>query len=161
MSDAISKRTCDGCTLCCFTHGVMWRSRVVTEQFSDCKHCVKGFGCEIYTNHPAACKEFTCLWRLGETPEVERPDKIGIVLERKHTLEHEIVKMIVTNDARGTPIEREITLRYARRRIPVGRVYEDKSQLVYPVGAVLTEKQIAAAKAERIEIVFIETGDPP
>lgn len=68
-------RACNGCTACCFTHGVEELNKPV---LSLCSQCDAGTGCRIYTSRPPSCAGFLCGWREGMGEEEDRPDKIGI-----------------------------------------------------------------------------------
>lgn len=69
------KRTCGGCTSCCFTHGV---TEIKKQPRKDCSHCTSD-GCGIYKDRPEACQKFRCAWLMGIGEDIERPDLIGAV----------------------------------------------------------------------------------
>jgi hypothetical protein len=74
-------RRCDGCKACCYTHCVTsWTNNgptVVTELFRRCRFEGKS-GCQIYGNHPPACKAYRCAW-LKDELDCKRPDELGLV----------------------------------------------------------------------------------
>ncbi len=74
------KRSCDGCTACCKTHGVFEIKKMPGEW---CPHCKVGVGCGIYSTRPKGCADFKCSWLMGidgSGPQ-HRPDIIKIVPE--------------------------------------------------------------------------------
>jgi hypothetical protein len=69
-------RSCEGCTACCTTHGVV---ELKKPYFEPCKHqCATG--CAIYSQRPPSCRDFYCQWRVGAVGG-ERPDTSGIVID--------------------------------------------------------------------------------
>lgn len=71
-----TKRTCDGCTECCFASSVVALSKPV---FTHCKHCTSGERCDIYSTKPLECMEYTCGWLDGEGTEADKPNRIHLV----------------------------------------------------------------------------------
>jgi hypothetical protein len=47
-----------------------------------CDHLTCG-GCRIYDARPQSCRDFNCLWLLGEIPhdEATRPDRLGVLFD--------------------------------------------------------------------------------
>jgi hypothetical protein len=71
-------KTCGDCTLCC---KVMAIEELQKPSSSWCAHCQPGRGCRIYSDRPAECRAFSCLWlindRLGQH---WKPSKSKLVL---------------------------------------------------------------------------------
>lgn len=72
-------RSCNGCTMCCRLLEVTELQKPRNRQ---CTHCAAGGGCTIYDTRPAACREFSCLWLLEQTPEWMAPAETRVVLDR-------------------------------------------------------------------------------
>jgi hypothetical protein len=53
-----TKRTCEGCSLCCKVLRVDWLSKPANQW---CVHSVPQ-GCGIHGSHPDLCRAFFCLW---------------------------------------------------------------------------------------------------
>jgi hypothetical protein len=78
MTVPSGNRTCGDCTLCC---KVMAIEELGKPAGAWCPHCRPGRGCLIYSDRPAECRTFSCLWltndRLGQH---WKPSKSKIVL---------------------------------------------------------------------------------
>jgi hypothetical protein len=73
--DILQERLCNGCSACCTTHAV---TEIEKPGYTVCSLlCEKG--CSIYGDHPASCKGYKCLWRMGHLGEEHKPDKFGLV----------------------------------------------------------------------------------
>jgi hypothetical protein len=76
-----TRRTCDGCDLCCTAVGVGELSKAPGER---CQHLCgePGRSCGLYPDHPVSCQEFVCLWRGSETalPPELHPPRCGFVV---------------------------------------------------------------------------------
>lgn len=75
-----TERKCDGCTLCCKTHGIYELTKAAGRW---CIYCRVGEGCAIYSTRPSSCEGFQCAWLAGFGLPEYRPDKTGIVPEFK------------------------------------------------------------------------------
>lgn len=69
---------CGDCTLCCTICKV---PELDKPDGVMCKHA--GNGCEIYEERPESCRVWTCAWLQSGANIELRPDKCGIVWERK------------------------------------------------------------------------------
>lgn len=78
----MSERTCGECTACCTNLGVQ---EIQKPDFEDCRHQSTA-GCAIYSERPAACMAYECLWLEGILPESEdRPDRLGAVFSASYS----------------------------------------------------------------------------
>lgn len=41
-------------------------------------------GCGIYEKRPVECRDYTCIWREGAGVEAQRPDRLGVFVDRIH-----------------------------------------------------------------------------
>jgi len=72
------KRTCDGCTVCCYVGGI---PELGKPGHTVCPHaCARG--CDIYGTpaKPATCETFSCAWLNGIGREEDRPDLCGVLV---------------------------------------------------------------------------------
>ncbi len=96
----MTERTCGGCTACCKTHMVL---SIEKPPLTWCGSCVKGKGCGIYASRPEECAAFTCQWLMGFGADIERPDKVRIVVDfsRNPVLDNVLVAQLweVSSDA--------------------------------------------------------------
>jgi hypothetical protein len=75
----LSKRTCGSCTACCTVNGIVELGKPIRTR---CQYeCSKG--CAIYGSHPESCKDYACLWLKGFGTAKQRPDKIGLFIEKR------------------------------------------------------------------------------
>ena len=71
-------RSCDGCTECCRLIGVVELEKPAGVE---CRHCLPGQGCSIYSQRPNSCRGFSCLWLINpEFGDHWRPNLCGIVV---------------------------------------------------------------------------------
>lgn len=79
-------RTCGDCTACCTVMGVdeldkaQWQPCAqMRDRNDDARRCG---GCSVYSDRPASCAAFKCLWLAGLilAREDDRPDRSGLVL---------------------------------------------------------------------------------
>ena len=76
-------RECGDCQLCCEVFGV---EELNKGPLVKCKH-QSDTGCVIHPTRPPECRNYQCLWKSDESiPEAQRPDKIGVVIERRNTI---------------------------------------------------------------------------
>ena len=81
MIPLVPTSPCGPCTLCCKVMGV----KDVTPAGEWCQHAKKSRGCAIYDDRPQPCRDFQCLWVMGQFGEgaVElRPDRLHAVVTR-------------------------------------------------------------------------------
>lgn len=71
-------RSCNGCTLCCFTHPV---PELPKRASTLCQHCTVGAGCRVYNDKPASCGDYVCGWIEGIGTEDDQPHLLGVVYE--------------------------------------------------------------------------------
>jgi len=76
--EAVTPRSCGGCTLCCKVEKVVELDKPSN---TVCGHCDVGTGCKIYNDRPTVCRTFACAWLtdLGMS-EAWRPDRIHMYL---------------------------------------------------------------------------------
>lgn len=73
-------RSCGSCYACC-----VWLSIEALHKYTGqtCKHLTGTNGpehrCSIYTNRPAACSSYHCLWREGSFTDNDRPNNSGLL----------------------------------------------------------------------------------
>ena len=74
-----ARRQCGGCTACCTAMHIreLRKAPGVT-----CLNERPGVGCAIYHTRPASCRNYHCAWLDGESGELDRPDRTGIILDR-------------------------------------------------------------------------------
>lgn len=73
-----SSKSCGECTLCC---KVMAIEALAKPAGSWCMHCRSGYGCLIYAERPAECRDYGCLWLVDERLGRHwKPSKSKIVL---------------------------------------------------------------------------------
>jgi len=78
MTAASSNKTCGDCTLCC---KVMAIEELAKPLSSWCRHCQPGRGCSIYSDRPAECRTFSCLWLINDQLDQRwKPSKSKLVL---------------------------------------------------------------------------------
>lgn len=80
-----TERTCNGCTACCYTHQVKKAGVIVTAGGEWCTHCAQGVGCTIFgqEERPGGCLKYRCYWLKGGGNEADRPDSLGVVIDRQ------------------------------------------------------------------------------
>jgi hypothetical protein len=78
----LTPRDCGGCTFCCKIMRVQDAPAppAVKPGGKWCASCEVGKGCRTYETRPKACREFSCLWRLGVGTEAMRPDRSRVIL---------------------------------------------------------------------------------
>jgi len=71
-------KSCGACTLCC---KVLTVEELQKTAGLYCPHCTVGGGCRIYSDRPAACRNFMCGWLVNPHlgPDL-KPDKCHVVL---------------------------------------------------------------------------------
>jgi hypothetical protein len=76
----MGKRECGTCSACCTSLGVPEIHKSAGQKCQQVKP--GGGGCEIYSRRPKACRDYECLWRSGSFAEIERPDQLGVSLDK-------------------------------------------------------------------------------
>lgn len=80
MADAMRKKPCGSCTVCCVAPSIpSHEGEVFGKGKPACTECaaLKGGNCSVYEKRPDLCRGYFCLYALGDVPE--RPDKAGWV----------------------------------------------------------------------------------
>jgi hypothetical protein len=73
-----AEKTCGECTLCCKVMAIEQLGKPVG---SWCPHCKPGRGCQIYTDRPAECRSFNCLWLVNDRLDQRwKPSRLRFVL---------------------------------------------------------------------------------
>lgn len=113
------KRSCGECTACCTALAVEEIDKGVGVT---CAHvCTKG--CEIYSDRPKSCGDFSCLWLDGMFDLSERPDKLGIVwCYQKHEFAHVVETTTLTGfqylpGAFNNPLNLELVKKYSEHSL--------------------------------------------
>ena len=72
-----TRRRCGNCTACCLVLQVpeLGKPRDIA-----CPHA--GNGCKDYDHRPASCRSYRCMWLDGFLDQRDKPNRIGIVLDR-------------------------------------------------------------------------------
>lgn len=82
LSTAPPARVCGDCGLCCKIMGV---EAIGKPPRKWCRHFRRGHGCDVYTERPAACAAFNCIWLLAENlGDAWRPDRAGFVMHSEN-----------------------------------------------------------------------------
>lgn len=72
-------RTCGTCTACCTALGV---PELKKPAYQPCAHVYEGRkGCAVYASRPSSCSEWSCMWLRGSFDGVDRPDRLGVVMD--------------------------------------------------------------------------------
>lgn len=153
-----TKRGCDGCTLCCFTHGITIDGFLTFKKaFQWCKECTEGQGCAVYVNgRPSVCEGFLCAWLEGLGSEEDRPDKTGVVPEWRNTrFGRTLVIFGRTDEALKTPYAKELVARYVSRGAPVACFSPNEKRILLREGAIVEESLLRKTEEEKIEIEYI------
>lgn len=64
---------CGDCSLCCKLLGI---KELDKPKLQWCSHCSPGNGCKIYQDRPQSCREFECMWLMGQWHEDFKPSKV-------------------------------------------------------------------------------------
>ena len=76
----MTDRECGSCSECCRALDVL---AVESPAGQDCVHQQgEGGGCGIYADRPQGCRPYACLWLEGVLPLDERPDRVGLIVDR-------------------------------------------------------------------------------
>jgi hypothetical protein len=159
MDKITSTRTCGECTMCCTTHAVMDDDgELFKSPFTKCKYQVDGKGCVIHKliGRPETCRGYLCGCRKDIGREEDRPDKVGVVLDRRETILGVAPVLFVTDAARDSEYVRETTLHYALALIPIFHVYADGTQKVFfKEGVSLDAISMLKIASRHFDIVFL------
>jgi hypothetical protein len=146
-----TKRTCDGCDLCCTAVGVRELKKPPGVRCPKLRADLDaGHNCGVYPDHPSVCQEFACLWRMSDytLPEGLHPPKVGFVLSMGPITNYPFVVTVHPDPARPTAWDtfyfRSVFARIARGLncllavgqgrtathifTPVGKVYDKASR---------------------------------
>lgn len=153
LADLPTKRSCDGCDLCCTAVGVGEIDKAPGVRCPLLK--ADGCGCSIYGAHPEACQSFACLWRVADDilPLALFPAKCGFVVAIGDAAQRPLVITVHPDPARplswDTFYYRSIFHQIARAKnciVAVGQGHL-ASTLFAPSGRVYT-------KAEHPELFY-------
>lgn len=82
LPTATTPRTCGPCQACCRSTTVWSHALKLSSPAGErCPHQADR-GCAIYADRPSACAIFRCAWLDGWGRERDRPDRLGLVIER-------------------------------------------------------------------------------
>ena len=87
-------RPCGACTACCTRFDI-------PNLHKDGEPCPKlaAVGCGIHPTRPDVCRSYQCSWSLGFGREEDRPDRIGVIVDRR-TNEPQEIFLAYTTDSR-------------------------------------------------------------
>ena len=76
----VSRRACNGCTLCCKLVPVAELRKKAGER---CQHQRQSVGCAIYPARPHSCRGWSCAWiyHPRDTEAMHRPDRVHYVVD--------------------------------------------------------------------------------
>lgn len=128
----VMSRSCGECVACCVYYNideVSFKKKAFTpcqklaEQPDMEEEPTKGRytsttdkNCTIHDSEekPAVCNDFNCYWLLGNGDEEDRPDKIGIVIDRSKKIENAHEAKALWRGAEDTPEAIEMIERMSR-----------------------------------------------
>lgn len=94
----MTDRTCGECYRCCVAFGIR---ELKKHQDQACRHFDGRYPtarCSIYADRPAACRQYTCLWRDGLFDDEDRPDKSGVIAHCDQLNEGGVSQLVLTLD---------------------------------------------------------------
>jgi Fe-S-cluster containining protein len=77
MKGAPVARECGDCSLCCKVPQIRQLNKPADHW---CPHWVKDKGCGIYAERPEVCRDFQCMWLLGDLPDKYNPRKVRAIV---------------------------------------------------------------------------------
>jgi Fe-S-cluster containining protein len=82
----MERRECGECQACCEVIAINGDENCSpSDNYERCQHQCSS-GCGIYSKRPEECRTYECLWQRGMlTSEEMRPDKLGVLLDRRMT----------------------------------------------------------------------------
>jgi hypothetical protein len=103
-------RECGECRACCVVYhidGLEYES----PRWVPCHHLCAA-GCGIYDDRPQGCRAFRCAWLKGWGTDDERPDRLGVIVERLEArprigVEEKILATELAPDSAQDPRARE------------------------------------------------------
>jgi hypothetical protein len=94
----MTERNCGECYRCCVAFGIR---ELKKHQDQACRH-LDGRNptarCSIYADRPAACRQYTCLWRDGLFDDKDRPDKSGVIGHCDYLNDGNAAQLVLTLD---------------------------------------------------------------
>lgn len=78
LLDQRATRSCGACQACCVVLGV---KPIEKQPYHRCEH-QSAKGCGIYETRPDPCKLYRCGWLEGLGERRDRPDRLGIIIDR-------------------------------------------------------------------------------
>jgi hypothetical protein len=124
------ERSCGDCQACCVLLGVR---ELEKPRHHACVH-MGPKGCGIYADRPQACRDYQCGWLTGfGTGPAERPDRLGLIVDRPANLPDRVVAREVWRGAFGRRRVKKILealhrsgvkvqlVPFAGRALPIGK----------------------------------------
>jgi len=125
-------RSCGQCNECCTALGV---PEIQKTTFHTCSHVVE-HKCDIYANRPEVCRIYKCAWLQDVLPGPERPDRVGVVIDRTQStlnLEKRIGAVVYTaRITRPGPDADEVIRRLSVDNVVIIVDASDKRRIVGP-----------------------------
>lgn len=137
-------RSCGGCTACCKTH-VEYGMKIAGGDY--CDHCQIGKGCSIYERRPFACQIYRCAWVCGKGEEIDRPDRLKVVMDLKGVdfYRQEIVAInfweVEEEAANQLRVQSWMVANLKAGNVVVCRPYQGKPTYYFPKGIFSVEEQ--------------------
>jgi hypothetical protein len=118
---AASDRSCGACQACCVVYHIDGLEQE-SPRWVPC-HKLCDAGCGIYTDRPDGCRTFRCAWLGGWGEDDQRPDRLGVLIERLQArprigVEEKILATELAEDSARTPRARAVLLEL-KRTLPV------------------------------------------
>lgn len=108
------ERTCGACMACCTAYPILGIPGYEGAKPAGvrCQH-LTATGCGIYEFRPDVCRQYECLWKMGEGRNMERPDRSGFIMNNDGD---QGLLFAVTEPAKlNNPAVRDALARYARK----------------------------------------------
>jgi hypothetical protein len=94
----MTERNCGECYRCCVAFGIR---ELKKHQDQACRH-LDGRNptarCSIYADRPAACRQYSCLWRDGFFEDEDRPDRSGVIAHSDRLNSEGQAQLVLTVD---------------------------------------------------------------
>lgn len=149
----LSENSCGSCRACCTVLGV---KKLHKDDYTPCQHeCAAG--CAIYSQRPAECAKYECLWLQQNWGQETRPDQLGVILElHKTTIGPAMVVREVWQDASKSETAQAIIGEVAvKLDVFVYLVRPDNTRSAFfPPG-----KEHLAKKMKRMKLKYISWRD--
>lgn len=113
----VESRPCGECTLCCRLIGIDKCNEGGDADFpfdkpadTNCKHCVAGRGCQIFSTPglPKLCHTYSCLWKDSRfLPEAWRPDRVNAICSVEGYIQKRLVIRVIVD--RRAPLNQQFS----------------------------------------------------